>query len=331
MGFWQRLIKLEDRVDPVRVALVGDDSNERKLLEAAYLQNSKTKVVFSGGTDGLEKMLRQGAAELVEIFAEVEKRVALAEQCLEAGVNVSVGMPPALTAEKIDSLKQKAELRGKLVRVRNQLLYYHPYQKARELLEQEKIGYATMLKLVVKRNRLPHKDFDRANWMLEHESDYLALAQYFFGPVEKIFVINGSDGNNTVGSMLLGFKFKTPHRFGYLLADFAPELQIRTFTEPVFRQVWMTGTAGVIMANRGEGQLWRLPPLLLRAKNYSHTFEDLKDNWEDVYPAMVNDMVGCLREHKPLVSGLELAAKGIAAALAAAAALEAGQEVLIAQ
>ena len=206
---------------------------------------------------------------------------------------------------------------------------YQPFQKARGLLDQEKIGYATMLRLVVKRNQAPDKNFDRGKWILENESGYLALAEFFYGPMEKIFVTTGASGDKTVGSFLIGFKFKTPHRMGYLLSDFAPGLQIRTFTEPVFRQVWATGTAGVIMVNRGEGQLWRAPVLWLRAKNYSHTYEDLKDGWEEIYPAMVNDAVGALRENRPLISGLASAQRGIRIAGAAKKAMELGQEIVI--
>jgi len=329
MGFWQRLTKLEDRVDPVKVALIGDDSRERKLLEAAYQQNPKAKMVFSGSFGDCAKMLKSNEAELVEIFADAEKRAELAIECLEAGANVSIGMPPGMNSAEMEKLRQKAEMRGRLVRVRNHLLYYQPYQKARELLNQEKIGYATLLRLAVKRNQCPDKNFDRGRWILENESDYLALAESFYGPMEKIFSLNGSNGEKSIGSILLGFKFKTKHRFGYLLADFAPDLQIRTFTEPVFRQIWLTGTGGVIMANRGEGQLWRAPVLLVRAKDYSHTYEYLKDQWEDIYPAMVNDVFSAVRQGKSLISGLELAERGIRVALAAGKSIEQSQEISI--
>lgn len=329
MGFWDRLMRLEDRIEPVRVGIVGDDSMERKFMESAYLQSPKARIVFSGSFEECKKALKKGDLELIEIFAPMEKRAELALECLDSGVNVSTGMPPAIGLNEMELLKQKAEMRGKLVRVRNALLYYEAYQKARELLEQEKIGYATMLKLVIKRKEGPGENFDIVRWILEKESDYISLAEYFYGPVEKIFSLNSLGGDGTAGSILLGFKFKTRHRFGYLLLDFAPELQIRTFTEPVFRQVWLTGTAGVIMVNRGEGQLWRVPVLLLRAKDYSHSWEYLKDQWEDIYPAMVNDVFFALRQERALVSGLALAERGMRVALAGGKSITQREEIAV--
>jgi predicted dehydrogenase len=328
MGFLQRLITLEDRIDPVRVALVGDGSEERKRMESAYLANPKTKLVLSGEPDDLEKFARTGNAELIEIFALPEKRAKIAGICLDAGVSVSVGMPPARDLEQIAALKNKAALRSKIFRVRNECLYYEPYQKAREIIGEEKIGWHTMLRLVVKRRQIPQTGFDRGKWILEKESDYMALAEYLSGPMEKVFIIAGQSKTNP-GSILLGFKFKQAHRLGYMLVDFVPELQIRTFNEPVFRQVWATGTAGVLMINRGEGQLWRAPVLWLRAKDYSRTWEMLKDDWNSVYPAMVEETYNALRKNRPVVSGIELAESGVRSALAAGKSLEEGKEIAV--
>jgi len=328
MGFWQRLIKLEDKVEPVRVALIGENSEERKRLEASYLADPKTQIIFSGAAEDLKKVVRTSNVELVEVFAPVEQRADLCGICLDAGVNVSVAMPPAAEPGKIDFLKSQAEQRSRFVRVRNQCLYYEPYQKARELIGEEKIGWGTMLKLVVKHKQIPGKDFNRGSWLLEKESGYLALAEFLYGPVEKIFMLAGRSQSNP-GSILVGLKFKIPHRMGYVLIDFVPELQIRSFGEPVFRQVWATGTAGVIMVNRGEGQLWRAPVLWLRAKDYSRTWEMLKDDWNLVYPSLVEETFCAVRKNQPVVSGLDLAKTGISLALAAGKSLSDKKELAV--
>jgi predicted dehydrogenase len=316
MGFWQRLIKLEDKADPVRVALIGEASEERRRLEAAYLANPKTQIIFSGVAEDLKKVARTSNVELVEVFAPVGQRADLCGICLDAGVNVSVAMPPAQEPEKVEVLKSQAEQRSKFVRVRNYCLYYEPFQKAGELIAEEKIGWGTMIKLVVKHKQVPGKDFDRGQWLLENESGYLSLAEFLYGPVEKVFMLAGKSATNP-GSILIGLKFKTAHRLGYVLIDFVPDLQIRSFGEPVFRQVWATGTAGVVMVNRGEGQLWRAPVLWLRAKDYSRSWEMLKDDWNLVYPTLAEETYSALRKNQPVVSGLELAKTGIRLSLSA--------------
>ena len=312
----------------MRVALIGENSEERKRLEASYLADPKTQIIFSGAAEDLKKVVRTSNVELVEVFAPVEQRADLCGICLDAGVNVSVAMPPATDPEKIEVLKRQAEQRSKFVRVRNYCLYYEPYQKAGELIAEEKIGWATMLRLVVKHKQIPGKDFNRGQWLLENESGYLSLAEYLYGPVEKIFMLAGKSQSNP-GSILVGLKFKTPHRMGYMLIDFVPELQIRSFGEPVFRQIWATGTAGVIMVNRGEGQLWRAPVLWLRAKDYSRTWEMLKDDWNLVYPTLVEETFSAVRKNQPVVSGLELAKTGLSLAIAAGKSLGEAKEMAV--
>jgi len=328
MGFWRRLVRLEDRMEPVRVAMVGDRTDERKRLESAYLENPRIRVIFSGSAEGLEKLARTGSAELIEIFAPPESRARLAEICLEARVNVSTGMPPAMEVEQVAALKSKAEPRSLVFRVRNECLYYEPYQKAREIIAEGKLGWHTMLRLVVKRQQVPAPGYDRGQWFLENESGYLALAEYLFGGVAKVFMLGGRSRTNP-GSILVGFQFRDPHRFGYLLVDFAPELQIRSFNEPVFRQVWATGTAGVLMVNRGEGQLWRAPVLWLRAKDYSRTWEMLKDDWNAVYGSMVEESLAALRQGRPVISGLDLALSGVRYALNAGRSFAQGKEIAV--
>jgi len=328
MGFLRRLTSLEDKREPLAVALVGGSAEERRRLESAYLSNPKSRVIFSGGAENLGQLARSGKAELIEIFAPLEQRAALASLCLEAGVNVSTDMPPAAEPGQISVLQSRAGQRGLVFRVRNECLYYEPYRKAAEIIADEKIGYHTMLRMVVKRKQSPVPEQERGQWLLANESGYLALAEYLSGRVEKVFMLGGQTRSRP-GSMLVGLKFQKPHRFGYLLVDFAPELKIRTFNEPVFRQVWATGTAGVVMVNRGEGQLWRAPVLWLRAKDYSRSWELLQDDWNSVYGAMVEESFAVLRQGRPLISGLGLAGSGLRYALHAGMSLTQGRELLV--
>jgi len=328
MGFLQRLLRLEDDLDPVRVAIAGADGEARKKLEAAYGASAKAEIVYSGGADNLEREVRVGNVELVEIFAPTGKRAELARVCLEAGANVSLAMPPAQDSAQIDSLKTLAAQRGKFVRVRNECLYYEPYQKARELIQQEKIGWPVMLRLVIKRKRAPENGFDRAAWLCENESASFALAEYLYGPLGSVFTLGGKSATNP-GSILTGLKFKTQHSLGFMLLDFVPDMQMHTLGEPVFRQAWATGTNGVLMINRGEAQLRREPVLLLRVKDYSRTWEMLKDDWNLVYPVMAEEAFTAIRKNLPVVSGLDLAERAVRATLKAGEALKEGKELAV--
>ena len=329
MGFWQRLLWLEDKTEPVRVALVGEKSQERKLLEQAYQQNPHIQVIYTSQEINPEKISRE--VELVEIFAPPKETSELAEEFLKKRFNISVGMPPALSLEEINFLQELSQKHQNWVRVRNPCFYYQPFQKACEIIKKEKLGYPLMLRLIVKRSPKPEDGLDWGKWILEKESDFLALAEELYGPIEKVFAMSNSENSKEIGSIIIGFKFQAQHRMGYLLLDFASQLHIRTFTFPVFRQLWATGTAGVLMINRGEGQLWRVPPLLLRAKNYSHTYENLKDSWQDAYSEMVKEVAVSLRKNLHPGFGLSRAKRGLIIALSVQASLEQKREIPLSQ
>ncbi len=328
MGFFSRLFKLELGIKPVVVAVVGRGSIQQKLLEQAYKNYPLTHLELCCGEEEIEKVLENPAVELVEIFAPLERRFELAKKCLSYKKHISVDMPPAQASEQIRQIQLLAEKNQREVRVRNLLLYYQPYQKARQLLEQEKIGWVLMLRLTIKRAIKIRQDFDPAKWLLDKESGSFALVQYLLGDVEKISAI-GSTNDEGAGTILLTMKFKTTHQFGYLLIDFSPQLHIRSTEEKIFRQLWITGTAGVIMVNRAEGQLWRLPALILRAKNYCRTWENLKDNWQDVYFSLAQEAVLVLRKNKKFLSTLKLAEKALILTSYAQKSLKENKEVII--
>lgn len=329
MSFFKRLIKLEDKFEPLSVAIIGDGSEDQRRLESSYKDDSRMNVIFCGNIDSIERFLRKNKPDLIEVFAPLEELPMIAKQCLNAGTNVSLPMPPARSLEELRELEELSRLRGRTVRIRNKCFYYEPYQKAKEVIEEQKLGWPLMLRLVVKRNEFPEDNFDKGLWLLEKESDYLSLAEYYYGEVEKVFMINGNDKNGQPGSIILGFKFKEKHRLGYLLVDFVKELHIRTFSEPIFRQIWATGTAGVLMVNRGEGQILRAPVLFYRVKNYTHIFEDLKDEWLEVYNKMAQEMVSALRFNKPVISDLERARSGLRLALSALKSYREGKEIVL--
>jgi predicted dehydrogenase len=214
--------------------------------------------------------------------------------------------------------------------VRQHILYYDPVIKAKNLIEKNVAGRLVNLKLLLKVTGIKNASLDRGNWLIENETSCLALAEYFFGPVQKVYArLEPHETNGIPCSNVVVWKYCERHQYGYLQVDFTPGLHVRTFTDPIFRAVEITGNDGKIFINRAEGQLLRQPVLLVRTRDRTIVHELVKDDWREVYPAMAKDMINSVISGKLPGSTAESSRNALQLALAAKASSENGQEFLL--
>lgn len=260
-----------------------------------------------------EEVFRATGLHAVEIVAEPEAQGRLAERCLSAGIHTSLGAPLALNLTQADQLIRLAASRGVVLRVRNPFLYYPPVLKAKQLLAEESLGRLETLKLMVKYGRGLNLSADSlgAEWWLGRESAFLALAAYFFGPVAKVYA-NFQPG----ASSILMWKYQEHHQYGYLQLDFCPGLHVRTFTEPMARWIELTGTSGMLLIPRGEGQMLRGPALMLRGRDTTIAYEMLEDDFRQVWSQMAREMVQVVFQGRAVRSDGTIFRQALALALA---------------
>ena len=312
MGFLNRLMGHEKKSAPVKAAIIGEGP-EAERLAAAYHVNKgielvgaeevsygdgviRQPVVRTPGLDALDDIIRTPGLRAVEIAAPPESRKDVAQTCIKAGLFTSV--EPVLSIDELDELTALAKNYKARLRFRLLPLYYPPYRELKRLIDEDAVGRPMMLKMMTRRGKgtdLPD-GLDPGRWIVEHELGFLALAQWLMGPIEKVHARLESKGNGTPPSSVISWKYEGRHQYGYFQLDFCPGLHVRTFTEPVHRFIELTGAGGLIMATRGEGQLMRMPALMVRGKSTTTAFEMIPDDWRETYKRLAAETVKAVSE-----------------------------------
>ncbi len=324
MGFISRLTGRKEPRPSVKAIILGTGDMAGRLAKA---YKSCAGIEFMGirPIDEADQALGIKGLQAVEIVAEPEMRAGIAGRCLREGLFTSLDAPHGL--DEIEQLNSLAGANGTSLRFRLYPLYYPPYLEVKRLLDEDRLGMPLCLKLQVRRGRgtsMP-EGLDPMEWILEHELGFLSLSRWLLGRIEKVYTRQA--GVNP-GSTLIMCKYLDIHRYGYLQLDFCPELHIRTFTEPVHRFLELASAGGIIMVTRGEGQMHRMPALIVRGKTTATSFEMVPDDWREVYSNLARETCEHLVGKKPMAPTTELAKLSIQLVRAAMESRKQGKEIV---
>jgi predicted dehydrogenase len=327
MGLIARFLGRKESRPLVKTIILGKGVMAGRLA-AAYKNCAGIDFLGIRPIGEVDAILGIPGLKAVEIVAEPRERARIAGKCLGAHLFTSLDTPP--DREAIEDLNSLAKANNTSVRFRLYPLYYPPYQELKRLLDEDHLGLPVSLKLQVRRGKgtfIPER-FDPLEWILEHELGFLALAHWLMGRIEKVYVRHDKRNiNKAPGSTLIMWKYSNIHQYGYLQLDFCPELHVRSFTDPVHRFLELTLVGGVIMVTRGEGQLFRMPAILVRGKSTTTSFEMVPDDWREVYNSLPREIHSHLLGRNPLAPTMELATSSIQLVRSAMKSLEQGEEV----
>lgn len=274
-----------------------------------------------------EEALADPAVDLVEILTPHHLHCAMAVDASRAGKHVSVQKPMALTLEEADRMIAAAGEAGTVLRVYENFVYYPPYVKARELVEEGQIGEPLSFNLRVRCGISPEAwDIPLEAWawrfnpatgggcpiMFDHCYHNFSLALYLLGPVEKVIawagqteVIPGSGLWVSTPAAAL-WQYRERGAFGLMDVVLAPELQIGTRHYADESRLEITGSRGVIFVNRCTGRLQNRPPVELYRDGVTMAYEDIPAGWEQSFILATRDLIDALGSgRRPRLSGRE--------------------------
>ena len=322
------MIRQRGKADSVvRGAILGTGPLA-ELLTAGYRKCEGIELVVCQPIDKAEVVLGTPGLQFVEIVAPAEERLRIATKCLSARLFTS--MDPVPDSKAMESLKSLASRQYCSMRYRLYPLYYAPFREVKRLVDEDHLSRPISLKLLLRRGKGAEmsEDIDPLQWVLENELGYLALSGWLMGNVRKVYARQVKrNGKESPGSAVIMWKYADHHQFGYLQVDFSPGLQVRTLTEPVHRFLELTLLGGIIMVTRGEGQLLRMPPVIVRGRSTTTAFELVEDDWRDVYMTLAQETYEHLVKKKPIVGTAEAADYSLRIALAAMKSVANGEEV----
>jgi predicted dehydrogenase len=327
MGFLKRIKRQHDTKPVLTCGIIGSGPLSDRLA-SAYRQCEDVRLTGICSIEDAEDIIRRDGIQAVEVTGPLTEQITIARECLRAGIFASIDPPAGL--DTIEELHALAESHHTNVRFRLTALYYPPYSEVKRLVNEDHLARPICLKLVTKRGKGTEfpQELDPLKWIMENELGFLSLAQWLMGPIGKVYAKQLRKGGVAgPGSCLVMWKYSNHHQFGYLQLDFCPELHVRTFDDPVYRSIELTCQGGIIMATRGEGQLLRMPAVLVRGKSTATSFEMVPDDWSEVYVNLARETYRYLVNRHPIIGGHDAARNSARLADAAIRSHENGDEV----
>jgi len=293
-----------------RIYGLYDPDHEKAAAKAALWQAEK---IYSSYKD----ILADPEVDLIEILTPHHLHCDMAIAAIEAGKHVSLQKPMAINLDEDDRIVAAVKASETIFRVYENFVYYPPYVKAREMIENGDIGEPLSVNLRVRCGCSPAAwdiPLDAWQWrfnpqtgggcpiMFDHNYHNFSLILYLLGAVEQVFawtdyseIIPGSGLKVNVPSMIM-WKYSRGRAYGVMDVVMAPELEIDTKHYADESRLEITGTSGIIFVNRCTGRLQNRPPLELYKKGITTAYENISAAWEESFRLATEDMLEAISE-----------------------------------
>ena len=249
-------------------------------------------------TTDYHELLALEQVDLVEILLPHHLHVPAALAALAAGKAVSLQKPMATSLADADRLIAAADRAGVPFRVFENFIFYPPVVKAKELVEAGAIGEPLAIR--IKSNPGSRKfawqvPAGAQAWRqdpalagggplaFDDGHHKFALAWHFMGQAEEVHAwigsTTGEGGYVFDAPAMISFRF-VGQRVGNLEIVYSRDLEIATEHYAQDDRVEITGTEGVLLINRGHGQLGQVVPLQLYRDGAWTDYRNLETGWE---------------------------------------------------
>nr|WP_207658085.1 Gfo/Idh/MocA family oxidoreductase [Ruminiclostridium sufflavum] len=215
------------RISPNHIVAAAENNLEITALCDIIPENMKEKICkfnlnkTTGRYTDYREMLQKEKPQLVAIATESGRHAQIALDCIEAGCNIIIEKPIALSLEDADSIIKKAEEKGVKVCACHQNRFNKSVQKIREALEADRFGRLFYGTAHIRWNR--GEDYYRqAPWRGTWEQDGGALMNQCIHNIDLLRWMMGNDITEVVGMTdRLNHSFIKAEDLGIALIRFA--------------------------------------------------------------------------------------------------------------
>lgn len=308
----------KDNVDAEVYAVC--DINEEKAKEAAKKWGA-TKVYTS-----YEEVLEDHNIDMVDLLVPHHMHCKMTIMACEAGKHVSVQKPMAMNLREADLMIEAAKKADVKLKIYENFIFYPPYVKAKELIEQGAIGEPITMryKMNAGKQTLGWKvDETTWKWRMEEETcgggplvfddgyHKFSIAKYLMGDIEKVYawidkteVIPGVFYEDAPAMIM--WKYKDAKKYGFLDITYSEDLFINTDYYSCDERVEVTGSKGVLWVTRCTGKMLQVPSLIVYKEGKTTTYEDIRDDWADSFIDSTRDFIDSIKnDREPKLTGEE--------------------------
>lgn len=251
----------------------------------------------------------------------------------KAKKHISVQKPMALNAAECDDMIKAAKDNGVKLKVFENFVFYPPIVKAKQLIDEGKIGDISTIRLKMVAGGFHHGwQVDPKTWLwrmeeatcgggpLVFDDGYhkFSLAYHFLGKPEKVFAfidatpVQGTAYKKPDGTTVQFYEDAPAmitwkaggKRYGVFDITYSPDLEVNTDYYSCDERVEITGTKGIIWVTRCTGKMLQEPSLTLYSDGESRSWHAMRDDWADSFIDSTKDFIDAiLKDRDPVLTG----------------------------
>lgn len=281
------------RISPNHIAAAK--ANELQIVALCDLvrENAKDKQTKFELPDNIsiytdyQEMLQKEQPELVAIATESGKHAAIALDCIEAGCNLIIEKPIALSLEDADAIIAKAEEKKVKVCACHQNRFNKSIQKIRDAVEKKRFGKMFYGTAHIRWNR-GYEYYSRAKWRGTWEQDGGALMNQCIHNIDLLRWMMGDDIIEVVGMTdQLNHDYLEAEDLGIALIRFADgsygiiEGTTNVYPQNLEETLYLFGEKGTVKAGGNSVNVieeWRFSDMLDNAEEVKRKFHENPPN-----------------------------------------------------
>jgi predicted dehydrogenase len=321
-------------MNPIRVAIVGC-GRISGLHQMGYRGREDAKIVAVCDTNklrakakakewGVDKIysdylqvLEDKEVDVVELLTPHHLHCPMTVQAAQAGKNISVQKPMALSAAEADEMITAAKEAGVTLRVYETFVYYAPAMRAKEMIEAGEIGDVRAVRMHVSTGisdtswevplsawlwRFNEKQCGGGPLVFDHGYHLFSLAYYLGGPVERVYAwIDKTPVSQVAGLVSIDapaaimFQYKAKRCYGLLDIEHTPAMRIYSDYYADDDRIEVIGEKGILFINRYTARTVDLPELMLFKDGKTTPIPVEGVEWHDSFTATTHDFIEKLK------------------------------------
>ena len=319
-------------MDTIRVAIVGC-GRISDLHELGYRERNDARIVAVSDVKrknarrkaeawGVDKvftdygqLLADPDIDLVELLVPHHLHAEMTVAACEAGKHVSVQKPMALNIAEADRMIEAAERNDVPLRVYENFVFYPPYVRAKQMIDNGEIGEPQMIRLHVNTGtsdscwkvplsawlwRFDEERCGGGPLVFDHGYHLFSLAHYLMGDVERVYA--WIDRTQVIPTKYLDapatimFQFKEPRRYGVLDFAHSPNMKMESLYYADDDRVEVIGDKGIIFINRCTARTVDLPELMIFRDGMTTPIPVERVEWHDSFIDCTRHLLDALRD-----------------------------------
>ena len=263
------------------------------------------------------KLLEDPDVDAVEIIVPHHLHRELTVAACEAGKHVSVQKPMAITVGECDQMISAAERAGVQLKVFENFVFYPPYMKAKELIEEGAIGRPLGIRIKLGGAARGGWKVPLKAWLWRLNEDTcgggpnifddgyhkFSLAIYLLGGIDRVNGWVDRSFGVVDAPALISWQYDNG-RTGFMDSTLSTNLTVKSKYYSVDERVEVAGTEGTIWITRCTATLIDEPPLILYSGGRTYSFDHIRSDWLDSFIESVRHFISCLKHGgEPMLTG----------------------------